>query len=286
MKNTLLKFESAELGVSFGGMLYQGKPVVDAVELAKSLGYANPHEALQDNCKSLIKLNSSQTLDMGMGFRPKGIILAPESDAYRLILRSRLPKAEKVQDWICEEVLPAIRETGRYEAVPTGSAYEVGNNNDLLSMAKIVAEATVAAAIRAMEEVVTNRQQQRRAERQHKASDATEDFTVFDYSKPESKVTNLVGDDVANFLPVRALATRTGLSDPTCRRLIEFAGVPSKKMGRKGLCADGDAFTAAACKLIGESEPPKGKIKRWQHPEFGGFMLRRALPESGQEKRG
>ncbi|ELE1936269.1 DNA-binding protein [Salmonella enterica] len=284
MKNTLLKFESAELGVSFGGMLYQGKPVVDAVELAKSLGYANPHEALQDNCKSLIKLNSSQTLDMGMGFRPKGVILAPESDAYRLILRSRLPKAEKVQDWICEEVLPVIRETGRYESVPAGSAYEVSNNNELLSMAKIVAEATVAAAIRAMEEVVTNRQQQR-AERQYKASDVTEDFTVFDYSKPEPKVANLVGDDVANLLTVRALATRTGLADSACRRLIEFASVPSKKMGIKGLCADGDAFTAAACKLIGESEPPKGKIKRWQHPEFGGFMLRRAVSVSGQEKK-
>ncbi|EKB5298804.1 DNA-binding protein [Salmonella enterica] len=284
MKNTLLKFESAELGVSFGGMLYQGKPVVDAVELAKSLGYANPHEALQDNCKSLIKLNSSQTLDMGMGFRPKGVILAPESDAYRLILRSRLPKAEKVQDWICEEVLPVIRETGRYESVPAGSAYEVSNNNDLLSMAKIVAEATVAAAIRAMEEVVTNRQQQR-AERQHKASDVTEDFTVFDCSKPEPKVTNLVCDDVANLLTVRALATRTGLADSACRRLIEFAHVPARKIGRSGLHADSDAFVAAACKLIGESEPPKGKIKRWQHPEFGGFMLRRAVSVSGQEKK-
>ncbi|EDQ1017327.1 hypothetical protein PQY04_001652 [Salmonella enterica] len=35
-----------------------------------------------------------------------------------------------------------------------------------------------------------------------------------------------------------------------------------------------------------QSEPPKGRYKRWQHSEFGRFMLRRALPEYGQKKQG
>ncbi|EJJ4154225.1 hypothetical protein NI358_005018, partial [Salmonella enterica] len=90
--------------------------------------------------------------------------------------------------------------------------------------------------------------------------------------------------DNSAFQSIHALSAKSGLADSACRRLIEFAHVPARKIGRSGLHADSDAFIAAACKLIGESVPPKGKIKRWQYHEFGGFMLRRALPESGQEK--
>ncbi|HGJ5884166.1 Bro-N domain-containing protein [Arsenophonus sp.] len=113
-KTQLMLFKSADADIELQGTLYQGKPVFFAVELAKALGYKNPHEALQDNCKSLIKLNSSQALELNLGFRPKGIILAPESDLYRLILKSKLPSAEHVQDWVCEEVLPALRQQGSY----------------------------------------------------------------------------------------------------------------------------------------------------------------------------
>ena len=33
--------------------------------------------------------------------------IIPESDVYRLIMRSKLPEAEQFQDWVCEEVLPS-----------------------------------------------------------------------------------------------------------------------------------------------------------------------------------
>jgi len=38
----------------------------------------------------------------------------PESEVYRLVMRSKLPDAEKFQDWVCEEVHPSIRKTGVY----------------------------------------------------------------------------------------------------------------------------------------------------------------------------
>jgi BRO family, N-terminal domain len=38
-----------------------------------------------------------------------------ESGLYRLILRSNKPDAERFQDWICDEVLPSIRKTGKYQ---------------------------------------------------------------------------------------------------------------------------------------------------------------------------
>ncbi|MCX8967402.1 DNA-binding protein [Erwinia psidii] len=113
-KNKLMKFESPSLGVSLSGSLYQGKPVFDAVEVAKSLGYKNPSDALKKHCKSLIKLNYSESRESGFGDNPRGIQLAPEADLYRLILRSQLESAERVQDWVCEDVLPSIRQTGAY----------------------------------------------------------------------------------------------------------------------------------------------------------------------------
>jgi hypothetical protein len=37
-----------------------------------------------------------------------------ESDIWRLILKSKLPDAEKIEEWIMEEVLPSIRKNGFY----------------------------------------------------------------------------------------------------------------------------------------------------------------------------
>ncbi|WP_281258257.1 BRO-N domain-containing protein [Photobacterium lipolyticum] len=40
----------------------------------------------------------------------------PESDVYRLVMRSQLPAAVEFQDWVCEVVLPSIRQNGGYIA--------------------------------------------------------------------------------------------------------------------------------------------------------------------------
>lgn len=37
-----------------------------------------------------------------------------ESEVYRLTMKSKLPNAEKFQDWVCDEVLPSIRKHGAY----------------------------------------------------------------------------------------------------------------------------------------------------------------------------
>ena len=44
------------------------------------------------------------------------VAVISESGLYRLVLTSRKPQAEPFQDWVCQEVLPAIRKTGRFEA--------------------------------------------------------------------------------------------------------------------------------------------------------------------------
>ncbi|EEJ1495268.1 Bro-N domain-containing protein, partial [Salmonella enterica subsp. enterica serovar 4,[5],12:i:-] len=85
-----------------------------AVPLAKALGYTNPADALKKHCKSLIKLNYSESRELGFGDNPRGIQLVGQADVFRLIMRSSLPSAERVQDWVCEEVLPALMDTGTY----------------------------------------------------------------------------------------------------------------------------------------------------------------------------
>ncbi|ELW8793369.1 Rha family transcriptional regulator [Salmonella enterica] len=92
-------------------------------------------------------------------------------------------------------------------------------------------------------------------------------------------------DNSNSYLTVRALSLRTGLAESTCRRLVDFANIPAKKIRGLGLHIDSEAFISAVRCLIEESTPPKGRIKRWQHPEFGKFTLLGVLPESKQVTR-
>lgn len=88
-------------------LLYEGQPYFVAVEVARALGYTNPHKAIIDHCKHMKILKGGACFDLTVS--PRGIGIMPESDVYRLALRSRLSSAIKFQDWITEEVLPALR---------------------------------------------------------------------------------------------------------------------------------------------------------------------------------
>lgn len=93
-------------------IIVNSEPWFVASDVAKSLGYANSSVAVRDNCKhaELFKTNQKLVLELG----PRGVLIIPESDVYRLIMRSNLPGAESFQDWVVEEVLPSIRKHGAY----------------------------------------------------------------------------------------------------------------------------------------------------------------------------
>jgi len=84
------------------------EPLFCGVDVARCLGYSNPAKAVYDHCKGVTVLD---TPSKGGIQRTKFI---PESDLYRLILRSKAPNAEAFQNWVCEEILPAIRRKGSY----------------------------------------------------------------------------------------------------------------------------------------------------------------------------
>ncbi|EHF6669322.1 hypothetical protein J2H33_000263 [Salmonella enterica] len=82
--------------------------------------------------------------------------------------------------------------------------------------------------------------------------------------------------DEGEYVPIHKVSWDSGLTDSTCRRLVDFAELPNGYVnGVRGLCVHYAIFMMAVKALIDESTPPTGGRKRWQHPEFGGFSLRK-----------
>lgn len=104
-------FESASLRV----VVVDGQPLFSARDIALTFGYANPAKAYQDHCKLLKKLSYNELVGLEWeNPNPQGEYVMPESDVYRMITHSQMPEAKKFADWVFEEVLPSIRQTGGY----------------------------------------------------------------------------------------------------------------------------------------------------------------------------
>lgn len=128
-------FEKAEFG-SVRVVMKDGEPWFVASDVAMALGYTNRAEAIRDHCKKVNKINHhSKTLPPSP---PVNFLIIPESDVYRLVMRSNLPAATEFQDWVCEEVLPSIRRTGGYLATKPDDTPEV-----IMARAVLVAQDTI-----------------------------------------------------------------------------------------------------------------------------------------------
>ncbi len=107
--NELKNFSHNMFG-NLGILIKEGKEFFPATDVAKALGYSNPHKAIKDHCKpegvneALVPTNS--------GVQNKKFINEP--NLYRLIVKSKLPQAEQFEKWVFEEVLPSIRKHGAY----------------------------------------------------------------------------------------------------------------------------------------------------------------------------
>ena len=99
----------------------EGKPHFVGNDIAKALGYSNPHKALKDHCKRVMKVCTNDSLG-----RQQDTNVIPEGDLYPLISKSKLPQAEKFESWVFDEVLPTIRKHGMY------ARDEILDNPDLL----------------------------------------------------------------------------------------------------------------------------------------------------------
>lgn len=81
------------------------------IDIAMSLGYANPQKALRDHVPG--KFKRTERIVHPLGGAQNAIVIN-EAGMYKLVMRSKLSSAERFTDWVCEEVLPSIRKSGMY----------------------------------------------------------------------------------------------------------------------------------------------------------------------------
>ena len=132
-------------------------------DIAAALGYANPQKAIRDHCKGV-----NETFYPSKGGMQKTKFI-PESDVYRLIIKSKLPNAERFEKWIMEEVLPSIRKTGGYIA-----GQETMTDSELIAKALLVA--------------------QRQLEERNKQIEQMQPKAIFADAVAASKTSILIGD--------------------------------------------------------------------------------------------
>ena len=80
-------------------------------DVATALGYQNTKDALKKHVRDKYKLESQ----IATSGQRRNMTLINEPGLYSLVMSSKLPAAEKFQDWVYEEVLPSIRKTGEYK---------------------------------------------------------------------------------------------------------------------------------------------------------------------------
>ena len=126
-------------------IMKDGKPYFVGKDVAVCLGYIRPRDAIGRHCKGAVK----QGILTNGGIQE--MLIIPESDLYRLIMRSELPNAVEFQDWVCDEVLPSIRKNGYYSVAP------VQNERASLIMNIVDApdDVTTALAVKNFENFVT-----------------------------------------------------------------------------------------------------------------------------------
>ena len=103
-------FNSPEFG-AIRTIEKDGEPWFVGKDVATSLGYAKPLNALATHIDEDDSLKQGLTDNMG---RMQETIFINESGLYSLVLSSKLPTAKKFKRWVTNEVIPSIRKHGAY----------------------------------------------------------------------------------------------------------------------------------------------------------------------------
>lgn len=97
-------FRSKEFGEIRTLLEKNGKVLFCASDVAKALGYTKPSTTVTRHCKNtVVKKISTNGGDQAVKF-----IFEP--DLYRLVMKSKLPTAEKFENWVFTSLLPTIHQ--------------------------------------------------------------------------------------------------------------------------------------------------------------------------------
>ena len=108
--NDIQVFENNEFG-KLEVLCDKEKFFFPATECATILNYVNPQKAVRDHCLEDGCTIRSVIDRLG---RPQEKKYISEGNLYRLIVRSKLPKAQEFEAWVFDDILPTIRKYGVY----------------------------------------------------------------------------------------------------------------------------------------------------------------------------
>jgi hypothetical protein cdifQCD-6_19373 len=113
--NNLMVFENQKVEV----FEFEGKVLFNPYDVGRCLELTDSAvrmaiKGMNSKQVMLMKNPDVNTIDIRK-LNPRGENFLTESGVYKLIFRSRKKEAERFCDWVTDEVLPTIRQTGKYE---------------------------------------------------------------------------------------------------------------------------------------------------------------------------
>nr|DAP35767.1 MAG TPA: repressor domain protein [Bacteriophage sp.] len=120
-------FNNEEFGELRTFIDQNGRLWIAGIDVARALGYKNPSNAVRNHCNKdrIVKRKLSSELSNGT----YELSFIDSANFCRLVVKSKLPSAEKFEDWVVEEVLPSLRESRQYSKVEEKSAFQNNQNS-------------------------------------------------------------------------------------------------------------------------------------------------------------
>ncbi|EGT3663350.1 toxin Bro [Clostridioides difficile] len=110
--NEIMNFEGKEIEV----FEFEGQILFNPKHVAECLDISDVNSSIRKfNDNQVVKLTNSKMHNMQFRkLHNTGENFLTESGVYKLIFKSKKEEADRFQDWISDEVLPQIRQTGAY----------------------------------------------------------------------------------------------------------------------------------------------------------------------------
>ena len=143
---TKFEFNNVPFDVIVDNSNGENKSYFFGSKVALALGYKNVDGVVRRHCRKTVSFCKfdvtppfSRGCEGGMfeDIHPQTVLI-PESDVYRLVMKSQKPESLEFQDFVCETVLPTIRKHGTYPAPgehkhPPAIGYNIGTHQDRMN---------------------------------------------------------------------------------------------------------------------------------------------------------
>lgn len=213
-----------------------GKPWFVGRDVAEALQYKNPSDAVKnmvkDKHKMFVQLSDLQPIcseHIPSNLYGVKVALINQSGLYEIILRCTLKSAEPFQDWVTDEILPAVMETGMYIKMPTSKKELYSKMSELYGRAAELEEEKEKAEAEA-------RKQKAIAETERMEKEVA--LNTIEENQPKVDFANTFVSVKENEVLIREVAKRLEqngfiIAEKSLRELLKEAGFFTKRSGYK-----------------------------------------------------